>query len=366
MRTLDSGTMGGDAGCVGFLLAMLAVTLGGIFVISTLIGVLTTGIDEQARRAAQGPLAGARDRPHGDPRLVAAGLHDHLRAGQAPTRTSKSPSVVILGDHDKVEMEDEIRATSATPARPASICRTGSPIDLDDLEIVSLHDVALDHRPVDRQDDPDTDVIKTLLAITNNPRRRARAVPHRRRDPEPPNLDVGAAGRRRRGRAGRAGDLLSRIIVQTCRQSGLSVVYTELLDFGGDEIYFAEGAELAGKTFGEALLAYEDSAVIGMRTAGGRRVNPPMDTVIRPGPGDRGLRRRRRRYRREARRRGSRRSRRSSSPAARQRRPRTHADPRLERARADHHRRTRPATSRRSSVNVVADRCRRRERLDRA
>ena len=38
------------------------------------------------------------------------------------------------------------------------------------------------------------------------------------------------------------GDLIARIVAQTCRQSGLSVVYTELLDFDGDEIYFAERA----------------------------------------------------------------------------------------------------------------------------
>ncbi len=31
-------------------------------------------------------------------------------------------------------------------------------------------------------------------------------------------------------------DLLARITAQTCRQSGLSVVYTDLLNFGGDEI----------------------------------------------------------------------------------------------------------------------------------
>ena len=45
------------------------------------------------------------------------------------------------------------------------------------------------------------------------------------------------------------GDLVARIIAQTCRQSGLSMVYTELLDFGGDEIYFKEEPALAGKRF---------------------------------------------------------------------------------------------------------------------
>ena len=44
MRTLDSGTMGGDAGW-GFRLVMLLVTLGGIFVVSALIGVLSTGLE---------------------------------------------------------------------------------------------------------------------------------------------------------------------------------------------------------------------------------------------------------------------------------------------------------------------------------
>ena len=74
-------------------------------------------------------------------------------------------------------------------------------------------------------------------------------------------------------------NLISRITVQTCRQSGLSVIYTELLDFGGDEIYFHEEPGLVGKTFGEALLAYEDSALIGLCTQDGRvQLNPPSET----------------------------------------------------------------------------------------
>ena len=44
MRTLDSGTMGGDTG-TGFRIVMLVVTLGGIFVVSALIGVLSNGLE---------------------------------------------------------------------------------------------------------------------------------------------------------------------------------------------------------------------------------------------------------------------------------------------------------------------------------
>jgi hypothetical protein len=45
LRTLDPGTMGGDTGSAPFLGLMLAVTIGGIFIVSTLIGVLTTGLE---------------------------------------------------------------------------------------------------------------------------------------------------------------------------------------------------------------------------------------------------------------------------------------------------------------------------------
>jgi voltage-gated potassium channel Kch len=80
------------------------------------------------------------------------------------------------------------------------------------------------------------------------------------------------------------GSLVSRIMAQTCRQSGLSVVYTELLDFGGDEIYFKEEPALVGKTFGEALLAYEDSAIMGLSFKDGSlKLNPSMDTRIQAG-----------------------------------------------------------------------------------
>src|SRR3712207_8669450 len=36
-------------------------------------------------------------------------------------------------------------------------------------------------------------------------------------------------------------ETIARLIVQTARQSGASVVYTELFDFDGDEVYFSDG-----------------------------------------------------------------------------------------------------------------------------
>src|SRR6186997_3386747 len=54
LRTLDPGTMGGDKGTGGFLGAMLLVTLGGLFVISTLIGIINTGIQGRLAELRKG------------------------------------------------------------------------------------------------------------------------------------------------------------------------------------------------------------------------------------------------------------------------------------------------------------------------
>jgi hypothetical protein len=51
-----------------------------------------------------------------------------------------------------------------------------------------------------------------------------------------------------------------------------------------DEIYFREEPALDGRTFGEVLLAYETSAVMGLCFADGRvALNPPMDTLLKTG-----------------------------------------------------------------------------------
>jgi len=73
-------------------------------------------------------------------------------------------------------------------------------------------------------------------------------------------------------------------VAQTCRQSGLSVVYVELLNFSGDEFYIVEVPSLCGKTFGEALFHFEECALAGIEKKNASpRLNPPMDTRIEEG-----------------------------------------------------------------------------------
>ena len=282
IHALDSGAVGADVGWLPRLI-MMGMTVGGIFILSILIGVITSGIETRLEHLRKGRS------------LVVEEGHTII-LGWAPqvfsiiselviaNENKKDSCIVILADKDKVEMEDEIRDRAGKTGKTRIVCRTGSPIDLDDLEIVNPHAAHAIILPSPPIDDPDSHVIKSILAITNNPNRRPEPYHIVAEIRDMSNLEVAHLVGGDETQLVLADDLIARITVQTSLQSGLSVVYTELLDFGGDEIYFYEEANLVGKTFGESLFAYEDSALIGLRSADKEiRLNPPMDTLIQAG-----------------------------------------------------------------------------------
>ena len=283
MRTLDSGTMGGDTGA-GFRVVMLFVTLGGIFVVSALIGVLNNAIESQMERLRKGRSL-VLETNHtlilGWSTQIFTILNELMTANE----NQPHARIVILADKDKVDMEDEIRERVEVKGKTRIVCRNGSPIDPNDLEIANPHSAkSIIVLPPENRD-PDTDVIKTVLAITNNPSRRAEPYHIVTQIHNAKNMDVlKLVGEKDEVQAVQTGDLIARIVAQTSRQSGLSVVYTELMNFGGDEIYFKHEPSLAGKTFGEALLAFEDSCLMGLRKTNGQILfSPSIETLIESG-----------------------------------------------------------------------------------
>ncbi len=285
MRTLDPGTMGGDEGPWAFRFAMLAITLGGIFVISTLIGVLTTGIEAQIEALRKG-----RSRVVEADHTVILGWSEAIFSIVSElsianeSRKGKGACVVVLAAKDKVEMEDEIRARCQIRKGTRVVCRTGQPTEFADLEITSLHEARSIIALAPEQESPDPEVVKVLLAIVNNPGRRAEPYHIVAEIQSPENVEVAMTIGRGEVTILQTADLVSRIVAQTCLLSGLSVVYSELLSYDGDEMYFFSDPKLVGKTFADVVRAFETSSVVGVAPHDGpARLNPPMDSVIREG-----------------------------------------------------------------------------------
>ncbi|MBX3194346.1 MAG: NAD-binding protein [Microbacteriaceae bacterium] len=287
MRTLDPGTMGGDEGWM-FRFLMLVITIGGLIIVASLIGIISGAFDakvEDLRKGRSRVLEHDHTLILGWSEKVFPIIHELCLANESRGKSA----IVILADRDKVQMEDDIKSEvgahmKATGGKTRVIVRSGDPMNLTELEVANPNAARsiIVLAPED-DDDPDSVVIKTTLAVTNNPRRKQGEYHIVGELQEESNIEAATLVGKDEAHWVLGNDLISRIMVQTCRQSGLSVVYAELLDFDGAEIYFSRQPSLDGKTFYEAQLAFEDSMVMGLVSDDVPVLNPPADQVLKEG-----------------------------------------------------------------------------------
>jgi voltage-gated potassium channel Kch len=282
MRTLDPGTMGGDSGWP-FRIMMLLVTIGGLVIVASLIGIVSGAFDSKVEELRKG-----RSRVLEQDHTLILGwstkVFPIVREIAIANRSRGKSAIVILADRDKVEMEDDIKAQVGDTGSTKIIVRSGDPMNLAELEVANPHTArSIVVLAPDEGEDPDSTVIKTTLAVTNNPRRKDGRYHIVGELQDPANLEAAKLVGRDEAHWVLSTELISRITVQTCRQSGLSVVYSELLDFDGAEIYFTEQPSLVGRSYFDAQLAFATSAVMGLVQGGKVTLNPPADTVLAAG-----------------------------------------------------------------------------------
>jgi hypothetical protein len=282
MRTLDAGSMADDAGW-GYRFILLLVTLSGVFLISTFIGLITSGIELRLENLQRG-----RSKVLEIGHTVILGWNEQvytiIEELIAAYANQPEGCVVIMGPGDKVEMENLIREHIQHTVNTRIVVRSGDPIDMSSLDILSLNSAKAIIVLSPKGTDTDSEVIKTCLAITKNSQRDGTPYHIIAELHDPNNRQIADVVGGSDIEWLSTGEIVARVIAQTCRQSGLSIVYTDLLDFAGDEIYFFQHPSLTGRTFGETLQLFEQNAVMGVWTNGGKPdLNPPMDLTLEEG-----------------------------------------------------------------------------------
>ena len=153
---LDNTMLRGTIALIGWLLLLSAALIvvvsavvaifgivptgdgGGAPGFSSLIGVLTTGVEQQLDELRKGRSL-VLERGHtvilGWSPQITDITHELIIANENQRR----PCIAILADRDKIEMEDDIRARVGRTGRTRVICRSGDPVDMDALDIVSPH-----------------------------------------------------------------------------------------------------------------------------------------------------------------------------------------------------------------------------------
>ena len=279
MATLDSGTMGGDEGWL-FRIVRFAATILGIFIISVLIGSISSGIDQKIDDLKRG-----RSKVLEENHTLILGWSEKifsiLSELAIANANQKKPSIVILSEKDKVEAEEEIQSKVDDLKNLKIVVRMGNPLDLNDVEIVNPNGAKSIIVLSAENSLSDMHVIKTVLGLTKSPNRKSEPYNIVAEIKDEENMEAAVLVGNHEAIYILSTDIISRVAAQTSLQTGLSIVYSELLCFDGDEIYFKREDLLTGKTYRDALFTYNTSAVIGLFTSDGTvLINPPGDHII--------------------------------------------------------------------------------------
>jgi voltage-gated potassium channel Kch len=193
----------------------------------------------------------------------------------------RKPRVVIFAATARAVMDAEIAARVPNLGKIKVITRTGdvtNPEDLKRANVSSAKSIII----LDADETGDATVVSTVLAV-----KAVNANPSTRIIAELDDANTAEAittATKGQVIAVRSHDVIARVTAQASRQPGLAAVTLDLLDFAGDEIYFASVPALEGKTYADALLAFNTASVIGVVDGKGKtHINPAQTAKISAG-----------------------------------------------------------------------------------
>ena len=281
-RSLDPGTFSGDEGDK-FRFGMLAVTLIGIFLGATIIGIISSGIDtrlETLRRGRSAVVEVGHTLIIGRSDKLSVVISELVEAN----RSERGRAIVVLTADDPVEVTDEIRRDVKDLGTSRLVVRSGSPTRVNDLARMNPQDAK---SVIVLSPDDDTArayLVKVVLGLNQLiPAGSATTIVAEAEDAEVADALSEVVGPRLNTVISSA--IVARITAQVSRMSGLGAVYQELLDFDGDEMYIVPIPERwVGSSFGQLTLASSKATIIGLERADGTvSLTVESETIVMAG-----------------------------------------------------------------------------------
>lgn len=290
LQISDAGAVAEDTGGPWYRLVVGILTIFlGLVLFSSLVAFITSQFEARLSELKKG-----RSRVEEKDHTLILGYSDRvieiIRELVIAKESEKSGVIVVLADREKDEMDDHFRACLGSTGRVKVVTRSGSTSSLRALETVSAplarSVILLNPAPEDGDDEEkalgDALQLKTLMSVLSLC---GSLVP-----PLIAEFHSEVQGRM----ASRlhpgivtpsSRTILSRLIVQTSRISGLAHVYDRLVGFEGCEMYFYPLTQVlkAPGTYREVVFSFATSTVMGLKTRDGRvEINPPADRTVSP------------------------------------------------------------------------------------
>jgi len=282
MHAIDTGTLAGDD-TSNFLLItiMTIVTICGIFVTSILIGIISSAFEEKLNSLRKG-FSRAIESDH----TVIIGFNENIYTVISElveaNSNHKNSCIIVIGDEDKEVMDASIQSHIKDFKTTHVICRSGRASNSTLLEMASIET----SRSVIVMEENDFMTIKTILAVVtymkatnvfDNDTYITALIQSEK------NLEAARIAGEGKACIIYFKEMITRVIANTCRQPGMSLVLQDMFDFDGSEFYFEEFPELTGKKFTDVLNMFDQSIVVGICKGNQPLLNPPMDTIIEAG-----------------------------------------------------------------------------------
>lgn len=197
---------------------------------------------------------------------------------EAGLNQRKKPTVVIFANKTREWMEQQIKNNAGALKRLDVVTRMG---DLNSLGELKRTNIGTSKSIIilDETSGSDAGAVNTVFAVKAlNPNPALKLIVEIDDKHVAQSLSVATKGQ---VIPVRSSDIIARVTAQASRQPGLAAVILDLLDFGGDEIYFQNVPALAGKTYKDALVSFNDASIIGIAKADGTvHINPAMNTKL--------------------------------------------------------------------------------------
>ncbi len=281
LRILDTGTMAGDVGWGRRILALI-VTVWGILIAGTLIGLIASGVEQRVEEMRRGRSV-VVESGHvvvlgGSSRL--ADVVDQLVLAN---RGRKNQAVVVLTDEEPADVADTVRLEVPDLRGTRLVVRHGDSTSVAALSLVALPRARAVIVLGEDDDVGDSRAVKSTLAAGT-------VLGGFDRIPIIVDLDdlntaehlVRACGPGVHPVVARQS--VARTMVFALRQPGLNQVASELLDLRGADLHIRDLGDLNGVPFGDVITRFVNARPIGrMRPDGQPEINPPPSAVFTPG-----------------------------------------------------------------------------------
>ncbi|MGD9127125.1 MAG: hypothetical protein PVH19_07070 [Planctomycetia bacterium] len=286
LQMTDPGNMAQDINSsVIFKTTTVLAGLSGVIMLSALIAFITTALDQKIQELKRG-----HSKVIEEEHTLILGWNEQrivecLRELILANESEKDACVVILANHDKQEMDDVIRLRISDSVTTRIVTRSGNVSSLANLNVASVETcksiviLAECSESATREEKATSDakVIQTVLACTSL----NRDVPvvaeifnddHRKILLSSFDDNIITVS---------TSEILAKLLVQTSRSVGLSVVYNEILSFDGCEMYLYED-EWGGVAFRDLPYRFPDGVPMGVYHGDGSfLMNPPIDYQLK-------------------------------------------------------------------------------------